>query len=72
MDYNVSIKNNFSVISLKHRFANPLDRPLDICFSFPIDTNFCFSKLEAQFDGYRVAGVVKDRKAALQEYQAEK
>lgn len=59
VDYEIKIRNNFCAINLKHVYVNPLDLPLNLFFSFPTDTNFCLGKLEAHFNGYTVAGVVK-------------
>ena len=59
LDYKININNNFCMISLRQEYVNPLDKPLEINFSYPIDTNFCLTKLEATFNGYTVGGVIK-------------
>lgn len=72
IDYKIKILNNFCIIALKQKFINPLDQPIDLHFSYAVDPNFCLGKLEAFFDGYRVAGIVKEREVAIKEFQAEK
>lgn len=70
VDYKIRILNNFCIIALKQKFVNPLDKPLDLHFSFASDPSFCLGKLEAVFNGYRVGGVVKEKDVAVKEYHA--
>ncbi len=61
VDYKVHVINNLARITLKQTYANPLDQNLEIHFSFAKDTDFCFSRLVANFQGYTVEGVIKER-----------
>lgn len=38
-------------------------------FAFPADTDFCFGRLLAHFEGYTTEGVVKERQKAIYEYR---
>lgn len=71
VDYAVAIVNNIARITLKQKYANPLTTNLELHFSFPVDTDFCFGKLQAHFDGYTTEGVILERQAAKKEYKAE-
>lgn len=69
VDYSVAIVNTIARITLKQKYANPLATALELHFAFPIDTDFCFGKLQAHFDGYTTEGVITERQAAKVEYK---
>ena len=49
IDYHVKVVNNLSRITLRQSYSNPLEEPIELHFSFPIDTDFCFGALRARF-----------------------
>ncbi len=70
VDYKISVVNNLASINLRQTYANPLSTNIELYFSFPIDTDFCFTKLMAHFEGYTTEGVIKEKNAAKKEYKA--
>ena len=71
VDYAVSVVNNIAKITLRQKYANPLSSNIELHFAFPIDTDFCFGRLMAHFEGYITEGVILERQAAKQEYKAQ-
>lgn len=71
VDYSVAIVNNISKITIKQKYANPLNTNIELHFAFPVDTDFCFGRLLAHFEGYITEGVVMERLAAKKEYTAQ-
>ena len=67
----MKVVNNLSRITLRQSYSNPLEEPIELHFSFPTDTDFCFGALRARFEGYETEGVVMERQNAKKEYKAQ-
>jgi hypothetical protein len=70
VDYSVIIINNLARITLRQTYSNPLDDSVELHFAFPIDTDFCFSKLKANFEGYTTEGIIMEKDTAKKQYKA--
>ena len=50
------------------KYKNPDDQPIECDYEFPLDPKTIFSSLECRIDDKVCKGIVKTKKAALEEY----
>ena len=51
-------------------YINIYEQSIEAEFNFPILPNQCFDKFEAEFNGKKISGVIKERQKANEEYKA--
>lgn len=68
VNYCIAVVNSIAKVQLRQTYANPLTTNLDLHFAFPTDTDFCFTRLVAHFDGYSTEAVIQERVKAQKEF----
>ena len=61
INYEIEIANSLVSLTLVQTYYNPLDKNLEVEYSFPLDPNSCIYKFVAQFGNKRIQGIVKEK-----------
>jgi len=59
IDYAVDIYDNLASVRLVQDYTNPLEGPLELEYSFPVNPNVCLYKFQAKFNETELFGVVE-------------
>lgn len=50
VDYAVDIHDNLASVRMVQDYTNPLDEPLELEYSFPVNPNICLYRFSAKFN----------------------
>ena len=68
IDYSLEIVNSLLNVTLTQTYFNPLEKFLEVEFSFPLHPESSMYKFSAQFGEVTIEGVVKEKEEARMEY----
>jgi hypothetical protein len=72
ISYDVEIVGGIAKVTLRQKYFNYLNTPVNTLFRFPSTDKAVFSSLEARFRGLTVKGLIKEKDEAKKQFETEK
>jgi Ca-activated chloride channel family protein len=71
-DYDVDIRGDLATVTLKQKFSNPGEVPLNATYQFPLSEEAAVYEMIMQVDDERLRGVIKEKEEAEETYEKAK